>query len=100
MAGQAFPRIMKRATELMEELSAPDSSETLESLRLRMGELEATIAAMRSIVMRVAEARMCRDMVSMTESCPHCSLRRSAMDGYSGAHEPDCIVTQARKLGY
>lgn len=78
----------------------PDTKVSLDALHRQVRELEATIAAMRPIVLRVAEARMCRDMVSMIESCPHCSLQRSRQLGYAGAHEQDCIVTQARALGY
>jgi hypothetical protein len=84
----------------MQEPVASEAIETLDDLRVRAQELEATIASMRPIVLRVAEARMCRDNVTMTESCPHCSLQRSSALGYAGAHEKDCIVTRARALGF
>jgi hypothetical protein len=51
-------------------------------------------------VLRVAEARMCRDAITMVESCPHCSLKRSATLGYSGVHDENCVVSQARRLGF
>lgn len=73
---------------------------TLDSLRLRMLELETEIAAMRPIVLRVAEARMCRDTATMIESCPHCSLKRGGTYGYRGQHDEDCVVSQARRLGF
>jgi len=50
----------------MEDLA---SVETLDMLRLRVQALEAENAAMRPIVRRMAEARMCRDSVTMIESC-------------------------------
>jgi hypothetical protein len=73
---------------------------TIEELRLRVRSLETENAAMRPIVLRMAEARMYRDTVGMIESCPHCSLKRSVAAGYSGAHDADCMVTQARALGF
>lgn len=81
----------------MEEVIA---TETLDTLRLRMHELEAEIAAMRPIVRRVAEARMCRDAVTMIESCPHCSLKRGGEYGYSAKHDESCVVSLARRLGF
>lgn len=74
--------------------------ETVDTMHLRIQALEAEIAAMRPIVLRVAEARMCRDMVTMMESCPYCALKRGGEQGYSGQHDEACIVTQARKLGF
>lgn len=76
------------------------STETQDALRLRVHELEAAIAAMRPIVLRVAEARMCRDAVTMIESCPHCALKRGGAYGYGGHHDDDCVVSQARRLGF
>lgn len=76
------------------------ATETAEALQLRVQQLEAEIAAMRPIVLRVAEARMYRDAVTMLESCPHCSLKRGGAYGYSGKHDEDCVVSQARKLGF
>lgn len=49
--------------------------------------LTAENAAMRPIVLRMAEVRMCRDNVMMLESCPHCSPKRGGEYGYSGTHE-------------
>lgn len=76
------------------------ATETAEALQLRVQQLEAEIAAMRPIVLRVAEARMYRDAVTMLESCPHCSLKRGGAYGYSGKHDEDCVVSQARRLGF
>ncbi len=73
---------------------------TIEELRLRVRQLEAENAAMRPIVLRMAEARMCRDAVTMIESCPHCSLKRGGAYGYSGVHDEKCVVSQARALGF
>lgn len=85
----------------MTELTATETAtETTDALRLRVQQLEAEIAAMRPIVLRVAEARMYRDAVTMLESCPHCSLKRGGAYGYSGKHDEDCVVSQARRLGF
>jgi hypothetical protein len=62
--------------------------------------LTAENAAMRPIVLRMAESRMCRDMVTMIESCPHCSLKHGGEYGYSGTHDETCVVSQARRLGF
>ncbi len=78
----------------------PIDEMTIDELRLLVQRLEAESAAMRPIVLRVAEARMCRDAITMVESCPHCSLRRSATLGYGSAHDENCVVTQARRLGF
>lgn len=75
-------------------------AETVESLQIRLRELEAENEAMRPIVLRVAEARMCRDAVTMVESCPHCSLKRGGKYGYAGKHDETCVVSQARRLGF
>jgi len=80
----------------MEDLA---SVETLDMLRLRVQALEAENTAMRPIVRRMAEARMCRDSVTMIESCPHCSLKRGGEYGYVGKHDDTCMVTHARQLG-
>ena len=77
-----------------------ETTESAESLRQRIDSLEARIALMQPIVLRVAEARMCRDAVTMIESCPPCSLKRGAEYGYAGKHDEKCIVTQARNLGF
>lgn len=77
-----------------------EESGATESLQLRVQSLEAEAASMRAIVLRMAEARMCRDTVSMIESCPHCSLKRGGEYGYSGKHDEDCVVSQARRLGF
>lgn len=81
----------------MEDVTATD---TLDSMRLRVHELEAEIAAMRPIVLRVAEARMCRDAATMIESCPHCSLKRGGTYGYRAQHDENCVVSLARRLGF
>jgi predicted nucleic acid binding AN1-type Zn finger protein len=73
---------------------------TLESLQLRVRQLEAENAAMRPIVQRMAEGRICRDAVTMIEACPHCSVKRGGEFGYSGKHDANCVVTLARALGY
>jgi hypothetical protein len=87
-------------TEPKTEGSESVDVETLDALRLRVQQVEAEAAAMRPIVLRVAEARMCRDAATMIESCPHCSLKRGAEYGYSGQHDETCVVSQARALGF
>ena len=84
----------------MEVTKATEAVETLETLHLRVQQLEAENAAMRPIVVRMAEARMCLDSVTMIESCPHCSLKRGGEYGYTGKHDEDCVVSQARLLGF
>jgi predicted nucleic acid binding AN1-type Zn finger protein len=79
---------------------SPATTETAETLRQRIQILEAEIAAMRPILFKVAEARMCRDMVTMIESCPFCTLKRGGEHGYGGKHDAKCLVTQARLLGF
>lgn len=81
-------------------MEKPDSTEIVESLYNRVLELEAEIAAMRPIVVRMAEARMYRDADTMVESCPHCSLKRGEGYGYKGKHDEKCVVSQARRLGF
>jgi hypothetical protein len=81
-------------------MEAAEIVETADTLRLRVQQLEAEIAAMRPIVQRMAEARMCRDSVTMIESCPHCSLKRGGEYGYTGKHDETCMVTKARQLGF
>jgi hypothetical protein len=77
-----------------------NAEERVEALRARVNQLEEERTTMRAIVLRVAEARMCRDAVTMLESCPHCSLKRGGEFGYAGKHDETCIVTQARALGF
>lgn len=84
-------------TPQAEPIEAP---ETVETMRLRIQALEAETAVMRPILLRVAEARMCRDMATMIESCPYCTLKRGGEYGYGGKHDEACIVTQARTLGF
>ncbi len=84
----------------MSDVETVQTADTLAALRLRVQELEAEHAKMRVIVLRMAEARMCRDMVTMVESCPHCSLKRGGEYGYSGQHDETCVVSQARRLGF
>ncbi len=81
----------------MDELA---TEETMDTLRLRVQQLEAENNAMRPIVVRMAEARMCLDLVTMIESCPHCSLKRGGEYGYTGKHDATCVVTLARQLGF
>jgi hypothetical protein len=83
-----------------ETIVTGDTGGTVAALRLRVQQLEAENATMRAIVLRMAEARMCRDLVTMIESCPHCSLKRGGEYGYSGTHDPTCVVSQARQLGF
>jgi hypothetical protein len=77
-----------------------DAATTLETLRLRITQLEAENAAMRPIVVRMAEARMCLDANTMVESCPHCALKRGGPYGYTSTHDADCVVSLARALGF
>jgi hypothetical protein len=85
---------------MIDEQDTPDTTASLDALRLQVRQLEATIAAMRPIVLRMAEARMCRDAVTMVESCLQCSLKRGVGFGYSGVHDENCMVSQARRLGF
>ncbi len=80
--------------------TGPIDEMTIDELRLLVQRLEAEHTAMSPIVLRIAEARMCRDAVTMIESCPHCSLRRGGTFGYSGVHDENCVVSQARRLGF
>lgn len=80
--------------------TGPIDEMTYDELRQLAQRLETENAAMRPIVLRMAEARMCRDSVTMIESCPHCSLRRGGTFGYSGVHDETCVVSQARQLGF
>ncbi len=80
--------------------TGPIDEMTIDELRLLVQRLESENAAMRPIVLRMAEARICRDLVTMIESCPHCSLRRGGTFGYSGVHDETCMVAQARRLGF
>src|SRR5438105_4604041 len=41
-----------------------------------------------------------KTMVTMIESCPHCSLKLGGEYGYTGKHDEQCIVSQARRLGF
>ncbi len=88
------PIIAQRVT------SSPEEALTNEALRLLVQRLEAENAAMRPIVLRMAEARMCRDTATMVESCPHCSLKRGGTFGYGSVHDKECVVSQARRLGF
>lgn len=81
----------------MDELA---TVETVDTLRLRVQQLETANDAMRPIVQRMAEARMFLDTVTMIESCPHCSLKRGGAYGYAGKHDATCMVTRARALGF
>lgn len=80
--------------------SESPATEATETLHQRIQTLEAEIAAMRPILFKVAEARMCRDMATMIESCPFCTLKRGGEHGYGGKHDAKCLVTQARLLGF
>ena len=84
----------------MDKVEVAEVEETVESLQSRLRELQAENMAMRPIVVRMAEARMCRDAVTMVESCPHCSLKRGGEYGYAGKHDETCVVSQARRLGF
>jgi hypothetical protein len=84
----------------MPDTSHAETIETIETLRARIQTLEAENVALRPLVLRIAEARMCRDMATMIESCPYCTLKRGGDFGYGGKHDETCIVTQARLLGF
>lgn len=77
-----------------------ETVETIAALQQQIQRLEAENLAMRPIVLRTAEARMCRDSATMIESCPHCSLKRGGPYGYRGTHDADCVVSLARALGF
>jgi hypothetical protein len=85
---------------MMEQPHPVETVDSVEALRLRIEQLEVENAAMRPIVVRMAEARMCLDTVTMIESCPHCSLKRGGPYGYTGQHDQNCVVSLARALGY
>lgn len=97
MEPMTAPRVVK-LPEVMTE--AMIEAMSIEELRLLARRLQAENVAMRPIVLRMAEARICRDSVTMVESCPQCSLKRGGNFGYSGVHDDDCVVTQARQLGF
>jgi hypothetical protein len=95
------PITAQRVIRSLEEMADEIADEmTLEELRLLARRLQTENAAMRPIVLRMAEARMCRDTVTMIESCLQCSLKRGGTFGYSGIHDDDCMVSQARQLGF
>jgi len=80
-----------------------DEPKVTYSPRLHVQGLEAETASMHQVVLRMTEARMCRDaatMIDMIESCPHRSLKRGEECGYAREHGEDCAVSQARWLGY
>ena len=80
---------------------ATDTAEmTIEELRLRVEQLATENAALRPNRAADGQARMCRDAVTMIESCLQCSLKRGGAYGYSGVHDEDCPVAQARALGF
>jgi hypothetical protein len=97
MEPMTAPRVVKLPDVMTEEMIEAMS---IEELRLFARRLQAENVAMRPIVLRMAEARICRDSVTMVESCPQCSLKRGGAFGYSGVHDDDCVVTQARQLGF
>ena len=84
----------------MDEALSVETADTLETLQLRIAQLEAENAAMRPIVVRMAEARMCLDPNTLVESCPHCKLQRGGPFGYSAKHDEQCVVSRARALGF
>jgi predicted nucleic acid binding AN1-type Zn finger protein len=84
----------------MEQVYPVEQADTVETLRLRIAQLEVENAAMRPIVLRMAEARMCRDPNTLIESCPHCALQRGGPHGYTGTHDAKCVVSLARALGF
>src|SRR5260370_25459026 len=96
MLQRYVPHGRHEGEKTMEDLA---SVETVDMLRLRVQALEAENGAMRPIVRRMAEARMCRDSVTMIESCPHCSLKRGGEYGYLGKHHHTYMGTHARPLG-
>lgn len=84
----------------MDEAIAVELPVTLEALQLLGRQLEAENAAMRPIVRRMAEGRICHDAVTMIEVCPHCSLKRGGEFGYRGTYDAHYVVTLARAPGY
>ena len=81
-------------------VQAAEELECVDALRLRVQALDAEREALGAIVLRVTEARMCRDKVTMIETCPHCSLKRGSDYGYGGTHDEHRVVTQACWLGF
>src|SRR5258708_40267261 len=96
MPHRYVPHGRHEGEKTMEDLA---SVETVDMLRLRVQALEAENGAMRPIVRRMAEARMCRDSVTMIESCPHCSLKRGGEDGYRGKPDDTRLGAHGRQLG-
>jgi hypothetical protein len=43
---------------------------------------------------------MYRDMLTMLELCPPCSLKRRGEYGYNGTHDGKSVVNQARQVGF
>lgn len=69
-------------------------------MRLRVRALEAERDAMLPIALRLARVGMYRDVVTLIESCLHCSLKRSGEYEYSSTHDEHCVVNLTRRLGY
>ena len=104
MAPNRYAESRKRSTTSAGPIATRPETGSIEemainAIRLFVRRLETEYAARRPIALRVAETRMCRDAITMVESCPHCLLRRSATLDYSGAHDETCVVPQARRLG-
>lgn len=62
-------RLVKLPKVMTEEMI---EAMNIEELRLFARRLQAENVAMRPIVLRMAEARICRNSVTMVESCPQC----------------------------
>lgn len=55
---------------------------------------------MRAFALGVADAHMSRDTLTMSDFCPHCSLKRQGDKGYGGMHDEKDAVNQVRRLGF
>ena len=73
---------------------------TVAALQEQLRQLEATNAAMRSILLIVAEGRTSWEASTGIETCRFCSLKRGGEYGYRSHHDETCIVTRARLLGF
>jgi protein involved in temperature-dependent protein secretion len=72
----------------------------IEALHERVRELEAANATMRHVMLVVAEGRMFWEPTTRIETCRFCTLKRGGEFGYSAKHDAECIVTEARALGF
>ncbi|MEO7000451.1 MAG: hypothetical protein ABI068_01425 [Ktedonobacterales bacterium] len=92
----------QQGVDTLEPIAATDSAATVSiaALQEQLRQLEATNAAMRSILLIVAEGRTSWEASTGIETCRFCSLKRGGEYGYRSHHDETCIVTRARLLGF